>query len=211
MPRYVGFIVAIIHRIINLSIGLGNQIWLPCPRLWYFSKRFKSVVAKPLLKTTVLDSANLKNYRVPFVLVVSQIPFLWNSTFICAKRYLCCSWRWSFYCSATPRFSEAFDIIDHNILIQCLQHWFGISSTIFYLLSFLLSYRFQTVSASNSKFNPLHYTMMSHKGACWNLFSIIYIPFHFILLYRNFVVFATTSTLRTSKIYLSFSPEQTFF
>ena len=44
----------------------------------------------------------------------------------------------------------AFDVIDYNILIHRLQHWFGISSTALNLLSFL-SDRYQTVVASNSK------------------------------------------------------------
>ena len=51
--------------------------------------------------------------------------------------------------------SVAFDIIDHNILIHCLQHWFGISSTALNFLSSFLSDRHQTVIASNSKSQPV--------------------------------------------------------
>ena len=47
--------------------------------------------------------------------------------------------------------SDAFDSVDHNILINCLQYWFDISSSALNLLSSFLSDRFQTVIASESK------------------------------------------------------------
>ena len=51
--------------------------------------------------------------------------------------------------------SAAFDTIDHSILTHRLQHWFGISSTAFNLLSSFLSDRFQTVITPASKSNPV--------------------------------------------------------
>ena len=52
--------------------------------------------------------------------------------------------------------SAAFDIIDHNILLHCLKHWFGIiTSCALSSLSLFLTNRFQTVVASTSKSQPV--------------------------------------------------------
>ena len=50
--------------------------------------------------------------------------------------------------------SAAFDTTDHNILLHRLKHWFGISSALSSLL-LLLTNRFQTVVAFNSKSLPV--------------------------------------------------------
>ena len=70
--------------------------------------------------------------------------------------------------------SATFETIDQNILIYRLQHCFGISSTALNLLSSFLSDRFQTVIASNSKSQPVLLEYDAHKGACWDLYSILY-------------------------------------
>ena len=50
--------------------------------------------------------------------------------------------------------SAAFDTIDHNILLHCLQYWFSFSSTALNLPSPFLFGRFQIVVTSKLKSQP---------------------------------------------------------
>ena len=75
--------------------------------------------------------------------------------------------------------SAAFDTIDHNILIHRLQHWFGISSIALNLmLSSFLSDRYQTVTAYNSKSQPvfLQYGVLQESVLEPLLFSLYTTP-----------------------------------
>ena len=50
--------------------------------------------------------------------------------------------------------SAAFDTINHSILLNCLKHWFGVSSTALNLLSSFLSGQSQAVVTANIKSKP---------------------------------------------------------
>ena len=80
-------------------------------------------------------------------------------------------------------FSAAFDTIDHNIVLHCLKHWFGItSSALSSLLSFLTN-RFQTVVASNSKSQCALLEFGIPRGNILRLllYSLYTIPLHSII------------------------------
>ena len=163
MPLCIDGIASVITRIVNLSFSFG-----------IFPKEFKYAVVKPLLKKPKLDSSDLKNYRP-----ISNIFFLSKSVeHIIANHLLTHLSYHKFHSSETALLyvqndilvaleaghstalllldlSAAFDTIDHNILINCLRHWFGIFSTALNLLSSFLSDRYQTVIASNSKSQPV--------------------------------------------------------
>ena len=47
--------------------------------------------------------------------------------------------------------STAFNTIDHNLLLHCLKHWYGITSCALSSLSSFLTNRFETVVASDLK------------------------------------------------------------
>ena len=79
--------------------------------------------------------------------------------------------------------SAGFDTIDHSILTQRLQHWFGISSTALNLLSSFLSDRFQTVITPASKSNPVLLEYGIPQGSVLGplLFSLCTTPFRTII------------------------------
>ena len=71
--------------------------------------------------------------------------------------------------------STAFDTNDHNILLHCLKHWFGIISTALLSLSSFLANRFQTVVASNSKSQPVLLEFGIPQGSVlWPLLYSLY-------------------------------------
>ena len=78
--------------------------------------------------------------------------------------------------------SAAFDIIDHNILLHRLKHWFGISSSALSSLSLFLTNRFQTVVTSNSKSHLVLLEFVIPKGVLKPLlYSLYTTPLHSII------------------------------
>ena len=72
--------------------------------------------------------------------------------------------------------SAAFDTIDHNILLRCIEHAFGIHSTALQWFSSYLSNRTQTVSINNLKSDSTPVFLVFLKALSWGLFCLYCIP-----------------------------------
>ena len=104
----------------------------------------------------------------------------------------------------------AFDIIDPDILIYRLQYWFGISSNSLNLLSSFLSDRFETVIASNSKFQRVVKVYGVPQGSV--LGPLLYTSYTTQLLFVTFkypIVYNSHLYADDAQKFLSFSPELT--
>ena len=105
--------------------------------------------------------------------------------------------------------SAAFDTIDHNTLLHCLQHWFGFLSTALYLLSSLLFGRSQIVVTSKlkSQLNLLEYGVPQGSMLGPLLYSLYTTPLLSVI--SNYPGIQCHFYANDTLIYLSFSPELT--
>ena len=103
----------------------------------------------------------------------------------------------------------AFDTIDHGILIHHLHYWFGISSSVFNVLSSFLFDHFQTVFTSNSKSQPvlLEYGVPQRNVLGHILYSLYTTPLLFVL--SKYSGIRSHFYAYNTQIYLSFSMELT--
>ena len=101
--------------------------------------------------------------------------------------------------------SVAFDTIDHNILLHCLKHCFGITSSALSLLSSFLTNRFQTIVASNSKSQPVLLEFGIPQGSILGPLLSVHYPLHSII--SNYPGMRCHFYVDDTHIYISFSPE----
>ena len=109
--------------------------------------------------------------------------------------------------------SAAFDTIDHNILLPCLKHWFGISSSALSSLSSFLANRFQTIVAFNFKSQRVLLEFGILQGSFLRpreLYSSVHHStplYHLQILWHPYSNFYADDT----QIYISFSLENASF
>ena len=202
LPYCIDVIVPVVSRIINLSLSTS-----------VFSNDLKSAFVKPLKKTT-LDSNDIKNYRsisnLSFLsklierVIANQLQLHLSSNGLMSEYQS--AYR-KFHSSETVLLrvrndilvsldsghstalllldlSAAFDIVDQNILLHLLKHWFGIISFALSSLSSFLTNRFQTVVASNSKPQPVLLELGISQDSVLGplLYSLYTTPLHSIIL-----------------------------
>ena len=100
-----------------------------------------------------------------------------------------------------------FDIIDLNILLHRLKHWFGIAFSALSWLPLFLSNHFQTVVASNSKSQPVLLKFCIPQGSVLRplLYSLYTTPLNSII--SKYPSIRCHFYADDTQVYISFSPK----
>src|SRR6218665_2862367 len=177
-------LLPVITQIINLSLSTGN-----------FPLAFKHSLVTPLLKKANLDKENLSNYRpisnLSFLsklterIVLARLNDYLSSNSLLnphqsgfTKHHFTETLLVSLYnklisavshqqvsCLYLLDISAAFDTIDHNILLQRLSSWFGVSGTALLWFNLYVSSRCFSVKACSHSSQPLPLSCAVPQGS----------------------------------------------